>query len=251
MKEKYNLKSIVAGLICLIIGIILILLDIFSFKTPQNLWISIGCSLIASGVVILLTALFVERVKVNPLEEWKIEKIYKTRAEKNLDSDPKLEKARYCIDGVAFGLKSFRTQQSKRVEKCLKKGVMIRILTMNPASEFLQFREKEEASAPGEIKMSIEELIKWANKLNKKNYTGKIIIKGYNCMTLDFYWRVDNELYIGPYWYGYDSQQTITYKFIDGGKGFDLYADYFEKIWENDEITETLTVLKTFSAKKK
>ena len=62
MNEKYNWKSIVAGLVCLIIGIILILLDIFSFKTPQNLWISIGCSLIASGVVILLTSLFVERI---------------------------------------------------------------------------------------------------------------------------------------------------------------------------------------------
>ena len=60
-------------------------------------------------------------------------------------------------------------------------------------------------------------------------------------MTLDFYWRVDNVLYIGPYWYGVDSQQTITYKFVDGGKGFTQYTEYFESLWESDEIMTTLT----------
>ena len=60
-------------------------------------------------------------------------------------------------------------------------------------------------------------------------------------MTLDFYWRTDNVIYIGPYWNGYESQQTITYKFLKGGKGFKMYSDYFEKLWENDTLTSFLT----------
>ena len=52
-------------------------------------------------------------------------------------------------------------------------------------------------------------------------------------MTLDFYWRMDDDLYIGPYWQGYSSQQTITYKFDKGGEGFRVYTDYFEKLWDN------------------
>ena len=60
-------------------------------------------------------------------------------------------------------------------------------------------------------------------------------------MTLDFYWRVDDEIYIGPYWYGIGSQQTITYKFIAGKQGFEVYAEYFERLWENEENTVFLT----------
>lgn len=60
-ESKYNLKSIIVGLVIMIIGIILIPIDLFWTKTNQNLWISVGCSLIASGIVILMTALLVEK----------------------------------------------------------------------------------------------------------------------------------------------------------------------------------------------
>jgi len=249
--EKYNLKSIIAALIVLICGILMILLDLFYVKTTMNLWISIGCSLIASAMVILLNDLFVEKINVSPLDEWKISKIYATRAEKNADSDPELEKAKYQIDAVAFGLKSFRTEQSRKVEACLRKGVNFRIITMNPMSSFVAEREKEENETEDQIKNTINQLIIWANELNKKNYKGKIIVRGYSCMTLDFYWRVDDELYVGPYWYGVDSQQTITYKFTEGGKGFSRYTDYFEKLWENQKLIVPLTEITEFSFKQK
>lgn len=70
-------------------------------------------------------------------------------------------------------------------------------------------------------------------------------------MTLNFYWRVDDVLYIGPYWYGVDSQQTITYKFSDGGKGFQQYTDYFENLWNDSVLTDTLTDIKEFISKKR
>lgn len=66
-------------------------------------------------------------------------------------------------------------------------------------------------------------------------------IKGYRCMTLDFYWRVDDEIYIGPYWYKFSSQNTITYKFVSGKQGFDMYADYFEQLWDDEENNKVLT----------
>ena len=52
-------------------------------------------------------------------------------------------------------------------------------------------------------------------------------------MTLDFYWRMDDELYVGPYLLNIESQQTITYKHLKGDKGFKLYSDYFESLWNN------------------
>ena len=66
---------------------------------------------------------------------------------------------------------------------------------------------------------------------------GTIIIKYYDAMPLDFYWRIDDVLYTGPYWFGTASQQTVTYKFSKGGRGFSLYSNYFEDLWNNSTLT--------------
>ena len=212
---KINLKSIIVALLITIVGIVLVLIN-------NNACVSIGCSLIASAVFSVLTVLIVDVKKTDPLEEWKISKIYSTRAEKNADSDPNLERAKYCVD-------------------VLRKGVNFRIITMDPESEFIFARENEEGEIKGSIQKSINDLVKWADEKNKKSSKGKIIIKAYNCMTLDFYWRVDDTLYIGPYWFGYKSSDTITYCFKEGGKAFTLYTEYFDTLWENKEIMRALT----------
>ena len=102
MKYKFNLMAIIAGLIFFAIGLFLALMDAFVWDSPTAIVSNIGCSLLASAVVALITALLVDRRKENPLDEWKISKIYSTRAEKNADSDPELERARYQVDAVAF-----------------------------------------------------------------------------------------------------------------------------------------------------
>ena len=128
MKDIINWKSIVVALIVMLAGVLMILADIFWIRTFSNVWISIGCSLIASGMVIVLTALLIERKKYDPLDEWKLSKIYSTRAERNAEADPNIENAKYRIDGIAFGLSTFRTMYGKKIEHRLKKGVQIRLL---------------------------------------------------------------------------------------------------------------------------
>ena len=241
MKEKVNLKSIIAALVILAIGVFMSLMDVFVWKSTSSIVLNIGCSFIASALVSLVTIFLVERQAINPVDEWKITRIYSTRAEKNADSDPQLEKAHYMVDAVAFGLKSFRTKQSKRVEGCLRRGVNFRIITMDPESPYVRQRAIEEKETEDQIKHTIEDLIQWADEFNAKGHKGRIMVKGYNCMTLDFYWRVDDDLFIGPYWYGVPSQQTITYRFERGGKGFTTYTEYFDTLWENSELCRLLT----------
>lgn len=244
---KYNLKSIIVGLLVTLMGGALIISDIFWWNTASMVWISIGCSLIASALVILLNTFLVDASKYNPLDDWKLNRIAFTRAEINNDCGAELRRAKYQVDIVAFGLQSFRNKQTSEIENYLKKGVNFRILTMNPKSEFVLARETEEDDT--NIKNSIEKLIEWANQLNNKQFKGRIIVKGYSCMTLDFYWRIDDIIYVGPYLYGYDSQQTITYKFIEGGNGYKLYTEYFEKLWEEKALSEVLTTVTNFKKK--
>jgi hypothetical protein len=245
MKTKYNMAAIITGLIIILLGVCMVLVDIFSLQTVTHVWISIGCSLIASGLVIVLNALLVNKIPYNPLDEWGIEKIYETRAEKNKDSDPKLVDVEHCIDAVAFGLSSFRNKHTKEITECLERGVQIRILTMDPQGSFVEQRSREENEVPEQIRHTINQLIDWADQLNDKGYKGKIIVKAYSCMTLDFYWRMDGELYVGPYWYGVKSQQTITYKFVEGKAGFKQFSKYFEDLWDDNSM-KVLTKVKQF-----
>ncbi len=178
-------------------------------------------------------------MRLQNLNEWGIEKIFKTRAEKNGESDPKLEKHNVKIlDGIAFGLSSFRSDREDDVLACLQNGMNMRLLAMNPNSEFAKQRAVEEGVHPDSICKSIKDLVEWVNKLNQKSTKGKIQIKYYNAMTLDFYWRIDNDVYVGPYMYGIVSQQTVTAKFSRGGKGFKLYTGRFEKLWNDTTLCE-------------
>ena len=249
MKLK-NWMSLLVASVVVLVGVLLCINDLYWQKTDSKIWISVGCSLIASGLVIILTTLLVDKEKQNPLEEWKIDKIYMTRAEKNADSDPKLDNAKKCVDGIAFGLSKFRSQQNERVIKCLQRGIYFRFITMNPKSKFVEQRDIEENDVAGKIEKSINDLITWANDLNSKKYPGRILIKGYDCMTLDFYWRVDDELYIGPYLLGKDSSITVTYKFLEKGKGFKYYSDYFEQLWEREDFI-FLTLMTGFKKNKR
>ena len=104
MKEELNWKSIIVGFIVLIIGILMIPFDIYWAKSPISLWVSIWCSLIAPGLVILLNGFLAERRKVSPLTEWGIKNIYHTQSRMNEDCDKSLCKAKHEVDVVAFGL---------------------------------------------------------------------------------------------------------------------------------------------------
>lgn len=240
---KINLRSIIVALIITIIGIILVLFN-------NVACVSIGCSLIASAVISILTALIVDVKKVDPLEKWGIVKIYSSRAERNREHDPNIDKAKHCVDGIAFGLSSFRGVYSSKVETCLKKGVNFRLVTMNPNGNYITEREREEDASEGSIKKTIDDLVSWANGMNEKNYKGKIIVKSYDCMTLDFYWRVDDKIFIGPYWNGYKSSDTITYEFSSEGMAFQQYSEYFERLWNNSKITKPLTDIEDIIPKK-
>ena len=228
---EINKNAVIVSLLLALGGILLAFADAFYFMTESKIWIGIGCSLLASSLVILLNALLVDRVRADPLREWGIEKAYDSRQAKNADADPSLEHAHFRVDGVAFGLSAFRSKNCERVESAMARGVNFRFLVMDPDSPYASQRDKEEGNKTGHIAKTIHGLVDWANELNKKGFRGKIEVRGYQCMTLDFYWRIDDDIYIGPYWYNRPSSGTITYKFTPSGRCAKLYAEYFEQLW--------------------
>jgi len=176
-------------------------------------------------------------------ERWGISAIYRLRQNMNMDCDIDLVNTVNQFDIIAFGLRSFRDSQDMIIKQKVREGLKIRILSMNPYGDFIDQRSIEEAekhviTPDSQLKDSIIGLEQWARNINKTVEPKKHIeLRYYNCMTLDFYYRMDNVLYIGPYWYKKSSQQTVSYKFIKG-EMFNLYEEYFENLWNDERIIQ-------------
>lgn len=187
----------------------------------------------------ILTQLLLEDLVSNDIDDWKITKIFDRRSDKNKESDPLLSDLKETLDGIAFGLKKWRTNNSTEILNALNRGVNIRLITMNPDSPHVQERANEEGQNEN-LANSINDLIEFAKDMNSRSTSGKFEVKGYDCMTLGFYWRMDDFMYVGPYLYKKDSSDTITFKFVNGGKGFEYYRKYFDSLWNNSELKNLL-----------
>jgi hypothetical protein len=73
----------------------------------------------------------------NVIREWGLKRIFKTRAEKNAESDPLLEAHNIKrLDGIAFSLRAFRNTRKHDMLACLQNGMNVRFLIMDPDSIF-------------------------------------------------------------------------------------------------------------------
>lgn len=139
------------------------------------------------------------------------------------------------LDICAFGLRSFRDMKAKEIQYACANGLKIRYLTISPNSIFLKQREKEENVIQGEIAHSIRDCIDFFIRLDMQ-YPGSAVVKTYDALPLNLYWRQDDYLATGPYLFGKTSQLTITYEFTKGSDGFLYYENYFDELWNNDNF---------------
>lgn len=167
--------------------------------------------------------------------EWGLENIYATRSIMNAECDKKQQSAKASIDVVAFGLSSWRQNCNDEIISLLKRKVKIRILAPQPDSDFIRQRELDEEKLPGSIKNDIEKLQEWVTTLKE---IGDIELRLYSWLPMDFYFRVDDSLFIGPYMYHKQSQQTVSYEYSANGQMFNIYTAYFENIWKLANTTK-------------
>jgi hypothetical protein len=156
----------------------------------------------------------------------------------NRSTDNAFETLENNLDIIAWGLKSFRDAKDKIVRDKVKKGLKIRFIAPAPDSYYVKQREIDEKEVEGQIRNTIVNLGEWIESLRQiAPDANNVQIKHYNSLPEDFYFRVDDYIYLGPYQWGKSSQQTISYEFKRQSKGFTYYNDYFEKLWNSPEFT--------------
>lgn len=237
-QDGFTQASLWNGIV-LTIGIIFILVGLLGndfwmpvekIETARNILISVGCSLVATAIVTYFNGKYqLKRQKIKELiDVWGLEEIFETRAIMNQEADRKQSEAKHCLDAIGFGFSSWRQNKEKEVIEMLKRGVKIRIISPVPDTHIILQRENDEEAATGQISKSIHLLQNWVEGLQKY---GNIEIRFYKSLPLDFYFRIDDTLFLGPYLYKKQSQQTVSYQFNKHGRMFEEYKDYFETVW--------------------
>jgi len=239
-KALERLNASLINTVIFFIGIFTVLSTFFIKSYDwKNIPISVGCSLIASSVVSYLTSKYLIRIShiKKIIEYWGLEAIYETRQEMNRSTDIAFKSLENNLDIIAWGLKSFRDAKNKVVRAKVERGLKIRIIAPYPDSEVVKQREKDEKEIEGQIKQTIINLAQWIEELKRiSSDRSNIQIRYYNRLPEDFYFLVDEHIFIGPYLYGISSQQTISYEFKGTSHGFTYYKDYFEKLWNDTEF---------------
>ena len=202
----------------------------------KTIILSVGCSLIATSIVSLLTSKYLIRIRKTKelINTWGLKGIYKTRQKMNTSADESFENLENNLDIIAWGLKNFRDGKGDKVLQKVKKGLKVRIIAPHPESKIVIKRAGEEQEVPDQIKNTIIKLERWVQELKDAARNPEDVqLRFYHHLPQEFYFRQDNNIFIGPYRYGMSSQQTISYEFKSPGEGFEDYKSYFEKLWND------------------
>lgn len=246
IRTLWHLNARLVNLLVLAVGVILILISA-SFKAssrPAVVLLSVGTSVVATAIVSFVVAMYSAelRLRNTEVEQWGLGAIYTTRADMNQSSNLRLPGCREQLDIAAFGLKGFRETQTETVRDLVRRGVHVRVLAMHPDSPFVAAREVAEEQVEGQIRQTLLSLREWVESLSKDaRTTNQVELKYYDTWPVDFYFRVDDVVYIGPYLWGFSSQQTVSLEFHRPGVGFTYWTRYFEALWGRPQsMTELL-----------
>lgn len=225
--------------IVFILGFILILwgIDVNQNQIKNTILVSIGTSLIAGGITAVLE-LFknVNKDKIyqnldRVILQAGIENVYKKR---DLDEyDEFIISAKESIDVMGYSLRGFfQSYKDILLDKAKKNSnFKVRILLVNPDSEFSKWREKnEDGKEFGTYKKSLKVI--QTGFETSPNIDIKLIDAPLSYMI----YRIDNVMYVGPYFYGKSSKSTNTIKLDKEGWLFKEYQLEFDHMWEAGEI---------------
>lgn len=232
LKSYLRKNTSLAEIIILLVGVVGIIIGEL-LQSPVV--ISLGASIASSAVVVFMMDALVGGNEAESVKRWGLEAVYRTRGEMNNSCD-KYFSSTMSVSIIAFGLKSWRDAQQKQIEQLLDRGGNIRIITMKPDTPLLRAREKDEHVVDGAISDQIRKLAEWAKDENKKGRKGKISVKWHEHLPLEFLFLMDNRLFTGPYEYGKDSQQSLSFEYGSTGDAFNYYKEYFERLWNDSSF---------------
>jgi Domain of unknown function (DUF5919) len=203
-----------------------------------TVWTAIGTSLIATGAAGAVIYVYLARTEsaresLEMLSFFGLQRIYQRRAAQIRDEyATRLATASSNIDIIGFGLKDFRRDYIAELGD-LAARTRVRILLLDPTSPFATQRDREEGQSTGTIADEINEFISQFRQLYGAHCPPTLELRLYTCLPMVNIFRIDNDLFWGPYLSGRASGNTVTIRVRRGGALFDDLLASFDSVWEN------------------
>ena len=190
------------------------------------LWTAIGTSMVATGaagaVIYLYLAKKTEsaRESLEMLSRFGISHVYDRRAAQIRDEyQSRLSNAQSNVDIIGFGLKDFRRDYMAELG-ALASRAHLRILLLDPNTGIAEKRDEEEGQSSGTIAAEIREFLTQYGQHYGDNQDPHLEVRLYTCLPLVNIFRIDDDLFWGPYLVGRASGNTITMRVRRGGTLF-------------------------------
>lgn len=144
--------------------------------------------------------------------------------------DMRLDRATDRLDIMAFGLRSFREDYGDRLA-ALAERIRCRVMLLNPDfpdpyRPIAAIRDVEEGNPVGTISGDIERFIDLASGI------AGLQLRLYSHLPMMNIFRIDREMFWGPYTVNEQSRNSPTFLFAKGGILFERFEDHFSQVWD-------------------
>ena len=214
----------------LIIAVIL-LTGILCIVSGQALWVSIGTSLMASGLVGILELIYRRLTAQDTavVEAILSSGLHAAHEHRSLDKYRSLVESFSILDIAGYSLRSFRESFEQTITGRLGRGSIanMRLLVVDPESQHSRNREALEGHPPGVFAKSVEDLI--------KAFKGQsnVEIRLYEGDLTTMIFRLDGTMFVGPEFISRASRSSMTFEVVDRKHAwlFHQFEQEFDAMW--------------------
>lgn len=236
-----------SNMIYLLVHLVLVLVGTLVVNLGGALPISVGASLIATGVTgwVLFAHVRInenQRSLLSLFTSFGLVKAYDARGVRiKSEYDARLKKAHDRIDILGFGLRTLREDYRDEFAQW-KKNANVRVLLIDPDSpnskhSYAKQRDKEEKSSEGTIQADVAAFLEEKRRLNDIPSDHDFAVRLYTCLPSFNIFRIDDDLFWGPYLIGESSRNAPTFLVRRGGILFERFVNHFECVWNSPDLS--------------
>jgi hypothetical protein len=142
---------------------------------------------------------------------------------------------------MGFGLQSLREDYRKEFERWRNRA-NVRILLLDPTFPVAEYsyaaqRDNEETDDIGDIEKNVHRFLEELRPILQASGSHTFEVHLYRCLPSLNIFRIDNEMFWGPYLIGQPSRSNPTFIVHKSGLLFPKFLAHFNDIWDNTEFS--------------
>ncbi len=225
--------------------VVVFLLGFLLVRSESKIALNVGASLMAAGIVglVIFVYVFLSESRAQRLEilsQFGFVSAFDARAARiKAEYDQRLSHATERIDIMGFGLRALWDDYHEQFEQW-KERADVRILLIDPTSRYAAQRDEEENDLPGSIRGSVQRFVRETSVLRANPGKHQFQIRLYTCLPSVNIFRVDDDLFWGPYLVKEQSRNAPTFIVRSGGILFRRLTQQFDHIWNDDRLSRPI-----------